>query len=648
MSYISFEKNQLVNLEFALEQELLRSNRAGGYSSTTITGCNTRKYHGLLVVPQARLDQDNHVLLSALDETIIQHNEAFNFGLHMYPHGNYEPKGHKYLREFTAEPIPKITYRVGGVVLSKEMIFAKTESRILIRYTLLDAHSKTTLRLKPFLAFRNVHNLTRANYDANTKYQSIKNGASWQLYQNYSPLYFQISKVNDYTHVPDWYYNIEYIREKERGFPYQEDLLVPGFFELELKKGESIIVSAGLEEKEPGRFKQQFNTEIKKRIPRNNFENCLFNAAEQFIVKSTDKTALMAGFPWFGTWGRDTFIALPGITLTRNDEQSFKAVLNTMTNSMQGPFFPNFNRKNPETYAAVDAPLWFFWTLQQYHIIGGKSKKIIWKDYGKILTNILNTFREGTVNNIHMLENGLLYAGNNGQALTWMDVVSNGKAITARDGLAVEVNALWYNAIRMALDFAADAGDKKFVEQWESLPMLIQKSFVEVFWDAEKSRMADVVKDNKADYSVRPNMLLAVSLPYSPLNDETKSAILNTVRSELLTTRGLRSLSPKNPKYKGILWGNQEERDQAYHQGTVFPWLIDHFAEAWLNLQGKSALTFVKELYHNFEEVMYVRGLGTISEVYDGDPPHEGRGAISQAWNVAALLRLRFIIQQNQ
>lgn len=247
-----------------------------------------------------------------------------------------------------------------------------------------------------------------------------------------------------------------------------------------------------------------------------------------------------------------------------------------------------------------------------------------------------------------MLENGLLYAGNNGQALTWMDVVSNGKAITARDGLAVEVNALWYNAIRMALDFAADAGDKKIVEQWESLPMLIQKSFVEVFWDAEKSRMADVVKDNKADYSVRPNMLLAVSLPYSPLNDETKSAILNTVRSELLTTRGLRSLSPKNPKYKGILWGNQEERDQAYHQGTVFPWLIDHFAEAWLNLQGKSALTFVKELYHNFEEVMYVRGLGTISEVYDGDPPHEGRGAISQAWNVAALLRLRFIIQQNQ
>jgi predicted glycogen debranching enzyme len=648
MSYISFEKSQLVNLEFALQHELLRSNRAGGYSSTSIAGCNTRKYHGLLVVPQPWLDQDNHVLLSALDETIIQHNEAFNFGLHMYPNGHFEPKGHKYLREFTAEPIPKITYRVGGVVLSKEMIFAQTESRIMIRYTLLDAHSKTTLRLKPFLAFRNVHELTRANYDANTKYEAIKNGARWQMYPGYSPLFFQLSKANEYTHVPDWYFNIEYIREKERGFAYQEDLLVPGFFEMPLKKGESVIVSAGLEAKEPERFKQQFSAEIKKRTPRNNFKNCLLNAAEQFIVKSSDKTTLMAGFPWFGTWGRDTFIALPGITLTRNDEKSFKAVLDTMIQSMQGPLFPNFNRRNPEAFAAVDAPLWFFWTLQQYHEISGKSKKFIWKTYGSTLIIILDNYRNGTVYNIRMLQNGLIHAGENGQALTWMDVVSKGKAVTPRDGLAVEVNALWYNAVRMALDFAAEAKDESFIKQWKNLPSIIQNAFVEVFWDAENSRMADVVKDNKKDFSVRPNMLFAVSLPFSPLGDEIKAKILNTVRSELLTTRGLRSLSPKNPKYKGILWGNQEERDHAYHQGTVFPWLIDHFAEAWLKLHGKGALPFIEELYHNFEEVMHESGLGSVSEVYDGDPPHAARGAISQAWNVAALLRLNYLIQQNQ
>jgi glycogen debranching enzyme len=200
----------------------------------------------------------------------------------------------------------------------------------------------------------------------------------------------------------------------------------------------------------------------------------------------------------------------------------------------------------------------------------------------------------------------------------------------------------------MALDFAADAKDQSFIDQWQNLPSMIQNAFVEVFWDAENSRMADVVKDNKKDFSVRPNMLFAVSLPFSPLEDEIKANILNTVRSELLTTRGLRSLSPKNPKYKGILWGNQEERDHAYHQGTVFPWLIDHFAEAWLKLHGKGALAFIEELYHNFEEVMHEGGLGSVSEVYDGDPPHEGRGAISQAWNVAALLRLNYLIQQNQ
>jgi predicted glycogen debranching enzyme len=648
MSYIFFEKSQLVNLEFALQHELLRSNRAGGYSSTTIAGCNTRKYHGLLVVPQPWLDQDNHVLLSALDESIIQHNEAFNFGLRMYPNGNYEPKGHKYLREFTADPIPKLTYRVGGVVLTKEMLFAEADSRILIKYTLLEAHSKTTLRLKPFLAFRNVHELTRANHDANTRYEAIKNGARWQMYQGYSPLYFQLSKVNEYTHVPDWYFNVEYIREKERGFDYQEDLFAPGFFEIPLKKGESVIVSAGLEEKEPERFKQQFSAEIKKRTPRNSYENCLNNAAEQFIVKSTSKTALMAGFPWFGTWGRDTFIALPGITLTRGDEKSFKAVIDTMIQSMQGPLFPNFNRRNPEAFAAVDAPLWFFWTLQQYHSIIGKSKSAIWKAYGSTLSKILDHYRQGTVYNIHMLENGLIYAGENGQALTWMDVISHGKAITPRDGLAIEVNALWYNAVEMALDFAKAAGDKNFIDSYESLPEKIKHSFNEVFRDKENSRMADVVKDNQKDYSVRPNMLFAVSLPYSPLDDETKAFVLSTVRSELLTPRGIRSLSPKNPKYKGLLWGNQDERDHAYHQGTAFPWLIDHFAEAWLKLYGNSAIPFIEELFHNFEEVMFEGGLGSVSEVYDGDPPHEGRGAISQAWSVAALLRLNYIIQQNQ
>ncbi|PKP51861.1 MAG: amylo-alpha-1,6-glucosidase [Bacteroidetes bacterium HGW-Bacteroidetes-1] len=647
MSYISFSKSQLINLEFALTHELLRSNRSGAYSSTTVAGCNTRKYHGLLVVPQPWLDHNNHILLSSLDETIIQHNEAFNFGVRMYPNGVYKPKGHKYLREFTAEPIPKVTYRVGGVVLSKEMLFTENEPRMMIRYTLEDAHSQTILRLKPFLAFRNVHQLTRANIDANNKYEPTQNGVSWQMYHGYSRLYFQTSKPAEYTHVPDWYYNIEYLREKDMGLPFQEDLLVPGFFEVKMKAGESIIVSAGLDDIKPEVLKKMFNAEIKKRIPRNNFENCLLNAAEQFLVKSKNNTEIMAGFPWFGTWGRDTFIALPGVTLSRGDEHSFKAVIDTMIGTMKGPLFPNIGQNNNPDYASVDSPLWFIWCLQQF--AAAKNNHLeIWKKYKKTILIILDGFSAGTDYNICMLDNGLLTAGGNGMALTWMDVFSHGKPVTPRSGLAVEVNALWFNAISFALELASVANDRAFIKKWEEIPGRISQSFTDTFWDSSKGYLADYVYEGKQDWTIRPNMLFAVSLPYSPINEEIQISVLKRIKSELLTERGLRSLTPTDPKYKGVYAGNQEERDHSYHQGTVFPWLISHFCEARLKLHGKAGLFLVEELYSNFEAAIFKAGIGSISEIYDGDPPHEPRGAISQAWSVAALIKTKELIEKTK
>lgn len=643
MSYISFDKIQLINLEFALSHELLRSNRSGAYSSTTIAGCNTRKYHGLLVVPQPQLDHNNHILLSSIDETIIQQNEAFNFAVRMYPNGVYNPKGHKYLREFTASPIPKITYRVGGVILSKELLFSVNEPMLLIRYTLDDAHSQTTLRLKPFLAFRNIHQLTTANIDANNKYEPAVNGVSWQMYSGYSRMYFQLSKEAEYTHIPDWYFNIEYIREKERGFHHTEDLFVPGFFDVALKKGESIIVAVGLDEVKPENLKKLFSAEIKKRIPRDNFENCLLNAAEQFLVKGKNKTEVMAGFPWFGTWGRDTFIALPGITLSRGDETSFKAVIDTMVAMMKGPFFPNIGRNNQPDYASVDAPLWFFWSLQQYAAYKGNHSDL-WKKYKKPILTILDAYRKGTTYNVAMHDSGLISAGGPGMALTWMDVFSNGKPVTPRSGMPVEVNALWYNAICFALELAKIADDKVFVAEWDHLPKQISNSFVATFWDETRGYLADVVCEGNKDFTIRPNMLFAVSLPYSPVNEEIQNSILNRIKSDLLTDRGLRTLTPTHPKYKGICTGNQQERDMAYHQGTVFPWLISHFSHAWLHLHGKSGLSLIENLYTNFESAIFEVGLGTISEIFDGDPPHESRGAISQAWSVAALINMKEII----
>ncbi|HMM11419.1 MAG TPA: amylo-alpha-1,6-glucosidase [Bacteroidales bacterium] len=643
MTYIAFNKQQLINLEFALSRELLRSNRSGAYSATTIAGCNTRKYHGLLVVPQPQLDHNNHLLLSAIDETIIQHDEAFNFGLRMYPNGVHEPRGHKYLREFTAEPIPQILYRVGGVMLNKEMLFAHNEPRLLIRYTLLEAHSPTTLRLKPFLAFRNIHQLTRANLDANTAAQECTKGASWQLYHGYSRLYIQMSVDNEYVHVPDWYFNVEYVKDAELGLPHTEDLFSPGFFEMPIRKGESIIVSAGLEPMPPAEMKRRYSVELKKRTPRDSYENCLRNASEQFIVKSEGKSSLLAGFPWFGSWGRDTFIALPGLTLPRNDLKTFSEVTDSMIERMRGPFFPNINRNNQSDFEAADTPLWFFWALQQYTKHTGKSVQC-WKKYGDVMKNILEAYRHGTDYLIRMDEKGLISAGSQAMALSWMDVYAGGNPVTPRPGYAVEINALWYNALRYAIELATSAGDKEFVGSWQAVADGIPQAFTQKFWDQGRGYLADYIWNEQADWTVRPNMVIAVSLPYCPVEEEIRNAVLRKAKNELLTPRGLRTLSPDHPKYKGMLTGSPNDRDLAYHNGTVFPWLSLFFASGWLSLHGKSGLGLVEEIYQQFEPVMFEAGLGSISEVYDGDPPHEARGGISQAWSVAAVIQIKELI----
>lgn len=643
MGYIKFDKKQLVNLEYSLSKELLRTNRAGAFGSTTIINCNTRKYHGLLIVPQPQFGNSPHVLLSTFDETVIQREAEFNLGIHKYENNNYSPKGHKYIRDFELDPHPKITYRVGGVVLEKELLFSSNENRVLFKYTLVEAHSPTILRFRPFLAYRNIHALSKANIDANKKFEQINHGIRLCMYDGYSSLFIQFSKEAEYTHVPDWYFNIEYSNEKDRGYDYFEDLYVPGFFDLPVKKGESIFCSIGTTETNPQSIKRKFSNEIKKRIIRDSFENCLINAAGQFIVKKNSKTEIIAGYPWFGKIGRDTFISLPGLTLSRNDLKTFRFVIDSMISEMNGPFFPNVVLAENVEYNSVDTGLWFFWALQKYAELTGDYVKI-WRKYGKVLKLILDAYSEGTWFNIGMHDNGLLYAGEAGNALTWMNAFVNGKPVTPRIGFPVEVNALWYNAVVFCLELAEKANDKIFTEKWKDLPDKIKKSFTNTFWDDEKLYLADYVNGNFKDRSVRPNMIFAVSLPYSPLTILQQKKVLDVVKSELLTPRGLRTLSPKNEKYKGIYKGDQAHRDEAYHQGTVFPWLLGHFAESYLKLHGKGGLQLVKNLYSQFEPEMQEYCLGSVPELYDGDPPHFPGGAISQAASVAELLRIKRMI----
>ena len=647
MSYIKFDKLQLINLEYSLSRELLRSNRAGSFASTTIIGCNTRKYHGLLITPQPHIDRGNHVLLSTLDETIIQRDAEFNFGIHKYQGGVYHPKGHKYIRDFTTDPIPMLTFRVGGVVLTKEIIYTAREDRLLVRYTLVEAHSPTILRLKPFLAFRNVHALSKANIFVDRRYDKVPNGIKVRMYQGYSELFMQFSKNVEYTHVPDWHYNIEYQEEKERGYEYLEDLYVPGFFDIPIKKGESIIFSACTHEVTPSSCSRAFKSEVDKRIPRDTFEHCLINAAQQFFVKRGKRTEIVAGFPWFGRWGRDTFISLPGLTLVTGNIKTFRDVIDTMISDMNGPLFPNTGEGSQADFNSADAPLWFFWALQQYASFTGAQDEI-WKAYGKKMKLILEAYRKGTSFGIKMQDNGLIWAGEPGKALTWMDAIVFGKPVTPRIGMPVEINALWYNAIMFSLEMAKIAKDKNFIAQWEPLALQLPSVFTATYWNEEKGYLADYVDDENKDWTVRPNMVFTASLPYSPVSEDIRKSVISRIHKDLLTPRGLRSLTPTDPEYKGTTFGDQSSRDLAYHQGTVWPWLLGHFVEGYLRLHGKGGLSFVKNLYKDFEAVMTEHGIGTVAEIYDGDPPHTARGSISQAWSVAELLRINYLINQTE
>ncbi len=642
MSFLKFEKSELINLEYSLSREVIRSNRAGSYASTTIIGCNTRKYHGLLVCPLEEMGGEHHVLLSTLDATVIQHDKDFNLGIHKYEGDQYVPKGHKYVRDFDATRGSYLVYRVGGVVLSREVLMVSKTEQVLVRYTLLEANSDTLLRLSPFLAFRNQHSLSKSNLYANTRYRDIPNGIGSRLYEGYPELHMQCSKAVEFVPVPDWYYNIEYMEEQKRGYEYKEDLYVPGYFEMPIKKGESIVFSASTKEIVPGGLKRKFSSELNSRIPLDSFSNCLLNAAEQFIVRKKKSTEIISGFPWFGSSGRESFMALPGLTMTTGDLSTALEVIDTMLTRLNDGLFDEGSGWKNRDYPAADTPLWFIWALQQYALYDPGFD--IWKKYGKAIKSVLEAFRDGSCGILHMMENGLIYAAQEGKPLTWMDAIVDGRVLTPRAGCVVEINALWYNAVCQSLEWAGDR-DKVFVKSWDSLPGLIGQSFVDSFWNPEKAYLADYFNDDFKDMSVRPNQVLAVSMDHSPLTLEMKKSILDVIEGELLTSRGIRTLSPKNEDYKGVYEGDQGKRDRAYHQGTVRPWLLEHFIKGYLDVCKRSGQSRVKSLYEAFDEALTSGGIGSISEVYDGNPPNDPKGAISQATAVAALLRIGEMIE---
>ena len=644
MSYLKFDKNLMINLEQSLPKEMLRTNKSGAYHCTTIVGCNTRKQHGLLVIPIPEMDDKAHVLLSSLDESVIQHGASFNLGLHQYGDNVFSPNGHKYIREFNCENVPVMTFRVGGVVLTKEKVFISHENRILIKYTLVEAHSPTTLRFRPMLAFRNANDLCVENAAINKDVRLTHDGVSTCLYSGYPELFMQFSKPVEWINEGHWYKGIEYTKDKVRGIPYKEDLWVPGYFELPIKKGESIIFSASTYECVPKKFEKTYDGELTTRTCRTSFFNCLKNSAKQFYLKKDSGTYIMAGYPWYNVRARDELISLPGCTLAINHEEDYFEILDTFLSALFR--FIDKGEKDP-TIGEIDLPdipLWTIWAIQQFrrHTDSNECRK----RYGASVRRLVEDIRSEKIRNLKLNHNGLVSSNGQNTPVTWLSASINGQPIIPRTGYILEFNALWYNAVKFLISlYENEKGEEAYVASLASLAEKIKLSFLDTFLN-DYGYLYDYVNGSYTDLEVRPNLAIAIGLEYSPLDRRQRKGVLDLCTRELLTPKGLRSLSPKSFAYNPTYVGNPTEREYAVHLGPARPWLFGFYADAYFKVFGLSGLSFIERMLIGYEDEMTEGCIGSLSEMYDGNPPYTGRGAVSTAKNVGEILRTIKTVKQ--
>lgn len=645
MGYFKLEKSILKNTQRAISLELLDANKQGAYMGMSVTGCNTRKYHGLLVAPIKSFGNGNHVLLSSLDESVILNGVEFRLGMHQYGTDTYMPSGNKYQCSLTYDKNPCLVYRVANVVLSKELMLSTSESRVFVKYTVLDAADDLCIRFTPNLAFRSVDALCQANYNATTDFKSVDNGISTCLYSGYPSLFLQFSKENVFVTKPSWNRGIEYFKEKWRGYNYKEDLFVPGYFELNLKKGESVVFSAGLNEVEGGNLLFDFSHELSKKKENTNIKETLRNSASRFFFKKGARELYMrAGFPWFPCRARDMFVALPGITLPFDDAKTFDTVMSSVTSGIQTFVEGKGNKTIMSDFDNPDIFLWVVRAIQQYAEKYGN--KTAWIKYESLLSSIMSFIKNGKHPLIEAHENGLLYVKDGWRRpITWMNATApNGMPITPRSGYVVEINALWYNALRFYASICKDLNHYETANEYNEIADQLRLSFTPVFWNG--TYLFDFVDGDHHETSVRPNMLFAVCLPYSPLDEIQKKMVVDMSTKELLTPKGLRSLSPKSNNYHGWCGGDQVTRDYEAFQGAVYPWLIGAYVDAYLKVYQNNGFDFAKRSLVAFTGELFNDCLGTLSEMYDATQPFTGRGGVSYLMNVAEVIRSFDMMEQ--
>ena len=641
MAFIKFNKSELVNIAYSLKKEILCANKTGAYCNTSILTCNTRRYHGLLAVTLDRFGGDRYLLLSDLDESLIIKGKQFNLGIHCY--GDiYEPRGHKYVVDFSADPVPQITYKVGEVLFRKSILLAQDRDQVLVKYELLESPAPVKLILKPFLAFRNTHALTHQNSAANTAGREIPGGMAFCMYANFPDLHLQLSdSKSSFVEGPHWNNNITYSDEYRRGFDCREDLFVPGTFECTLKTGGSVVFSASLAQEEPAGLKRRFNSGVVAAGEITGYRDQLCRCADRLIIDHNNKKRINAGLTWlYNGLLRETLLSLPGLTLyAKNDAKLFEEILDNLIADEQERLFHRTTQ--------VEAPLSLAGILQEY-VDWGADEKAVWKKYGATVCGIVESYLPGVRAEIAMQPNGLLWAQKDRTALSWMNAYVDGHPVTERAGYQVETNALWYNAVCYAIDMEQKYGRKKndFVQKWIPIRDMIKANYQKTFWNEQRGCLADYVDNNGQNMDIRPNQLCPLVCKYSPIDDELAPSILRVVDGELVTARGIRTLSPRDVKYRGVYEGARRDRDLAYHQGCTRPCLLEPYVKVAFRIKGPSFLKKAEWLVEGFYEDLGQHGVGAFSELYDGDPPHAPHGAISSALSTSALLSVEHILDK--
>lgn len=651
---------QHMSFQNLMEKEWLQTNGCGGYASSTVLHCHTRKYHGLLV---ANIDNPGgrFVLLSKLEDYVRVRDKDFYLSIHKYPMVYYPNEKH-YLSQFTLDLYPRFTYTIDkDIIVEKEVMLEQKENTLLMRYHIREATSPVILIVKPFLAYRDIHSLSQKNESIESETNRILNGFSTVPYDGMPPIYFQANRKAHFFPSPQWYRQFEYLKERDRGFSYQEDLFMPGIFECTMQSGEEIIFRVSVRpdrrkikniwKKEEGRRKRQREEDKKNLRSKDGALLQLMSAASDFIIRNRrNKLSIIAGYHWFYEWGRDALISLPGLTFCLNRIDEGIEILKNISELRRDGLVPNniSERDERSAYNSADASLWYFWCIQELLRVTD-DPDLIMRDFWPVMIDIIKHLNENTSRQISVLEDGLLNVGDPTTQLTWMDAQVHGVPVTPRYGCPVEINALWYNALCLIRQLATDYG-KNVPFDVENRLEKIGKSFELNFWIQNKQYLADtwMPQSNSRDESVRPNQIFAISLPFNVVKDHDKAVgIMKKVSQELLTPYGLRTLSPDDPRYHGRYEGSPEERDAAYHQGTVWPWLIGHYGEALLKTEHskESAIQTLSKIVTTMEKHLSDKGIGHISEIFSGDPPHEACGCIAQAWSLGELIRLKTLIE---